>query len=163
MKAKKLALDLGITKEEAEELVDAYLSTYPAVRNFFDEAVAEARALGYAWTILGRRRFLKNIQSNNNLDRWGDERKACNTPIQGTAADVVKMGMLRIQQAGIFQRYGCRLTLQIHDELVLECPPDVAMEARAHIKELMEHPLPTDLEVPLTVSMGGGSNWSDAH
>jgi DNA polymerase-1 len=164
MKEKKLAHDLDITPDEALEIMDMYMDTYPAVRGFFEEAVAETQECGYAWTILGRRRFLGNILSENEMDRWGDERKATNSPIQGSAADVVKMAMIKCHYEGnLYYRFGCKMLLQVHDELMFECPEETTKEASAVIKELMEHSLPTDLAVPLTTSMGIGTNWSDTH
>lgn len=163
MKEKKLAHDLGIEVEEAVGLINAYLETYPAVRNFFNEAVEEARLCGYAWTMLGRRRFLQNILSNNDWDRFADERKACNTPIQGSAADFVKVAMLQLDAANLDQDYDCHMVSQVHDELLFECNPDSVEEVRPIIRDLMEHPLPTDLAVPLTISMGTGNNWHDTH
>jgi len=145
-------------------LMEAYMETYPAVKGFFEEAVNETRECGYSWTILGRRRFLQNILSDNDMDRWGDERKATNTPIQGSAADVVKMGMLRIFYEGdLEKRFGCKMLLQIHDELMFECPKENTEEVKPIIREMMEHSLHTDLAVPLTISMGVGKNWSETH
>jgi len=164
MKERKLARELGISVDDAAAIIDAYINTYPAVAAFFDEAVNEARECGYAWTILGRRRFLPHILSDNEMDRWADERKAVNTPIQGTAADVVKMGMLRLHYEGeLERRFGCKMLLQVHDELVFECPKENTEAVKPIIREMMEHPLPTDLAVPLTISMGVGRNWSEAH
>jgi DNA polymerase-1 len=144
--------------------MQAYMNTYPAVRNFFDEAVEDTQATGYSFTVLGRRRFLPDIISHNNMDRWKAERQSCNTPIQGSAADVAKMAMIRCYYEGdLERRFGCRMLLQIHDELMFECPPETVDEAKPVIKEMMEHSLPTDLAIPLTVSMGVGRTWAETH
>jgi len=164
MKEKKLARDLGISVGEATDLMKAYMDRYPAVKGFFDEAVEETRDTGYSFTILGRRRFLGDIIAEDEMTRWGAERRACNTPIQGSAADVVKMAMLRCYYEGdLERRFGCKMLLQVHDELMFECPQETAEEVQPIIKEMMEHSLPTDLDVPLTVSMGIGKSWADTH
>jgi DNA polymerase-1 len=164
MKEKKLARDLDITVQEATDLMAAYMARYPAVKGFFDEAINETRATGYSFTVLGRRRFLPNIITEDEMLRWGAERQSSNHPIQGSAADVVKMAMLRCFYEGDLEhKYGCKMLLQIHDEVIFECPPETVEEVKPIIREMMEHSLPTDLDVPLTVSMGVGKNWAETH
>jgi DNA polymerase-1 len=164
MKERKLARDLGITVEEAQTLMEAYLDTYPAVKNYFDEAVADARATGYAFTVLGRRRYLPDVISNDDMHRWQAERQVGNSGIQGSAADVVKMAMNRCFYEGdLEEKYGCKMLLQIHDELMFECPPENVEAVKPIIKEMMEHSLPTDLATPLTISMGVGNSWAETH
>lgn len=162
MKENKLARQLGITKDEAKDLIEAYLGTYPAVQGFYDTAIAETQATGFSFTLLGRRRYHPSINSSNAMDRWSEERKAVNNNIQGTAADAVRLAMLRISGAGLDKKYGCHMLLQIHDELMFECPEETAKEAMAEVKEIMEHPFPSDLVVPLNVSIGIGSAWNKA-
>lgn len=164
MKENALARRLKCTKEEAIKLTEKFMGTYPAVKSFFDETVKETRSCGYSFTVLGRRRFLPDIVSKNEMDRWGAERQATNQPIQGSAADVVKMAMIRCYYEGdLEKRYGCRMLLQVHDELMFECPTENAEEVKPIIKEMMEHSLPTDLATPLTISMGVGKSWAETH
>ncbi len=162
MKENKLARQLGITKEEALDIINAYLGTYPAVQGFYDAAIEETRRTGFSFTLLGRRRYHPSINSPNAGDRWSEERKAVNMQIQGTAADAVRLSMIRIWRAGLDKKYGCRMLLQIHDELMFECPKETVAEARAEITAIMEHPFPTDLAVPLEVSIGSGPSWNKA-
>lgn len=162
MKENNLARRLGCTKEEAVDLIDAYLARYPAVAHFYEEAIQETRYKGYSWTIFGRRRFHPEIWSKSNLERFQAERQAVNNQIQGTAADVVRVAMLRCDAARLDLRFDCHMLMQIHDELVFECPEALADEALPVIKNLMEHPLPHDLAVPLTVSLGKGHAWNTA-
>lgn len=167
MKEKKLANDLtaaGVptSPEEAAVLIETYLDRLPAVKRFFVDAVEEARYTGFAYTILGRRRFLPEILSENNMERFQAERQSGNCQIQGTAAEVAKMAMIHCYNAGLDKKYGCDMEIQVHDELMFECPTETAQEAGEEITEHMEHPLPTDLAVPLTISMGKGRSWCDA-
>ena len=162
MKENKLARALGITKEEAKKLIEAYLSTYPVVSAFYATAIEETRQTGYSFSVLGRRRFHPGIHSDNAMDRWSEERKAVNLSIQGSAADVVRLAMLKISSARLDLKYGCHMLLQIHDELVFECREETTEAAMVEIKEMMEHPFLTDLAVPLTVSIGSGHSWLEA-
>jgi len=162
MKENKLARQLGISKEEAKSIIDAYLGTYPAVSAFYETAIDETRATGYSFTLLGRRRFHDGILSDHAPDRWGEERKAVNNQIQGTAADAVRLAMIRVSEANLEEKYGCKMLLQIHDELMFECPAETAERARDEIRAIMEHPFPTDLLVPLDVSIGIGPSWNKA-
>lgn len=168
MKADKLSRSIKKTKQQAQQYIDQYMARYPAVSNFFKQAVQTARETGYSFTLLGRRRFLPEIQSINDMDRWQAERQACNTVIQGTAADVAKMAMINCDEANLEYQYGCRMLLQVHDELVFECPINMVGDlknellAMSEIKDWMEHPFPTTLEVPLSVSIGKGPSWLHA-
>lgn len=162
MKENKLARQIGTTKEEAKEIMDRYMARYPAVKDFYAAAIEETRQTGYAFTIQGRRRFLPEIASHNTYDRYQAERQAVNAQIQGTAADVVKMAMLLCDDAQLDKRYGAVMLLQVHDELVFQCPKESAVEAKAEIKEWMEHSLHDDLIVPLDVSIGIGASWAQA-
>ena len=162
MKAKKLARSLKCTEQQAEQKMQAYKSRYPAVTQFYDKAINDCRQTGFAFTVLGRRRFLPAIQSRNSGDRWQAERQAVNTVIQGSAADVVKMAMILCHQSGMKRRYGLQMNLQVHDELMFECPKETIEEAMMEIQDYMEHPFPTDLAVPLTTSKGKGDSWASA-
>jgi DNA polymerase-1 len=162
MKEGKLARQLGITKEAAKAIIDAYLGTYPAVQEFYDAAIEETRETGYSFTLLGRRRFHPSIHSYNTMDRWSEERKAVNNQIQGTAADVVRMAMINCSRANLDKKYGCKMLLQVHDELIFECPTETRAAAQAEIKQIMEHPFFDDLKVPLEVSIGSGPSWNQA-
>lgn len=162
MKENKLARQLGISKEEAKALIESYLNTYPAVSEFYKTAIEETKTTGFSFTLLGRRRFHPAIHSGNSLDRWSEERKCVNLQIQGTAADAVRLAMIKVSKARLDLKYGCHMLLQIHDELMFECPEATAEAARDEIKELMEHPFRTDLKVPLNISIGIGPAWNKA-
>lgn len=162
MGANKLARQLGITKDEADEKIDRYKTMYPAVGAFFEEAVHEAELTGYAFTLLGRRRNLPEMRSSSNRERAEGERKAVNTPIQGTAADVCRMAQIHIENMDFEKQYGCRMLMQVHDELVFECPTENVDVVMPQLVELMEHPFPQDLDVPLEVSAGKGASWGVA-
>lgn len=158
----KLANDLGIMVAEAIEKIALYKKTYPAVTRFYEEAVNVARQTGYAFTILGRRRNLPGIASSRRDERARAERQAINVEIQGTAADVMKMAQINLDKAGLDYRYGCFSLLNIHDELIHECPDETAEMAQKEITEWMESPFYLDLDVPLTVAAGRAQNWQDA-
>lgn len=158
----KLANDLGITKEEAIAKIALYKKTYPAVSKFYEECVAITRETGYAFTILGRRRNLPGIASSRNDERARAERQCINLEIQGTAADVVKMAQINLDMAELDRRYGCIALLNVHDELIHECPKETAEEAQKEITQWMEQPFFIDLDVPLTVASGRGANWQVA-
>lgn len=168
MKAGKLAGRLGCTKIEAQAKIDKYMATYPAVTRFYDDAINDARKTGYSFTLLGRRRFLPEIISQNEMERWQAERQAVNTVIQGTAADAAKMAMVNIFESGLLEEFGAKMRSQIHDELIHTCPRGTVGDLKGNrkamfaIKEMMEHPFPTDLDVPLAVSIGRGASWLNA-
>jgi len=162
MKENKLAASIGCSIEEAKDSIERYMDTYPAVRQFYAEAIEEARSTGYAHTLMGRRRYLPDILSNNEMDRWGAERKAVNLQIQGSAADACRMAMLYCDYSGLDTRLGCHMLLQVHDELVFECPDEHVEEASGIIRDCMEHPFPTDLAVHLATSGGSGHSWMEA-
>jgi len=156
-----LAQRLRIPRREAADLIDAYFKLYPKVRAYMDAAVDRARAAGHAVTKLGRRRTLRDINSRNATARQAAERDAINTPIQGTAADLVKVAMVRVARALKREGLKAKLILQIHDELLFDAPRDEAERVAALAKREMEGAL--DLGVPLEVSVGIGRNWLDAH
>jgi DNA polymerase-1 len=153
-----LAKQLGIDRKEAERYIHAYFERYSGVRKFLDATVAEVRRAGYAFTLSGRRRPIPDMNSRNPNARNFAERTAVNTPLQGTAADLIKLAMIRID-AALAKMQG-RLLLQVHDELVLEAPPEEVTPLRALVKAEMENVI--RLDVPLLVDVGAGDNWRDA-
>ena len=156
-----LAQRLGIARHMADGLIKAYFEMFPGVRRFMDSTIARARADGYVTTILGRRRPLRDIVSRNATVRSAAERNAVNTPVQGSAADLVKLAMVRVHAALRERNLRSRLVLQIHDELLLDCPAAEVAEVSTLVKDAMENALP--LAVPLKVDVGSGANWLDAH
>jgi DNA polymerase-1 len=151
-----LAKRLDITRQEAARFIEAYFKRYERVRSFMDETLTHARRLETVRTLFGRQRLLPNIRSSNGMLRAAAERIAQNTPIQGTAADLLKLAMIRLREPVV---PGARMVLTVHDELVFEVPADRVGEARERIREAMEtvHPL----DVPLEVDVGSGVNWGD--
>lgn len=158
----KLAASLGVTQREAEAKIEQFLNAYPAVKRFTDEAVAETLRTGYAFTMLGRRRNIPQIASRNRADRSRAERLAVNTQIQGSAADVVKMAQVMYDKLEFENLYGCKMLLQVHDELVFECPVEVSEFMCKEIKDIMHWPFPKELRVFLDVDGGPGDSWGAA-
>ncbi len=156
-----LAKDIGVTRKEADEYIKGYLNTYANVRQYMDRAVKEAKESGYCETIFGRRRYLPELRSSNaNLRSFG-ERVAMNMPIQGTAADIIKLAMIRVSRRLKAEQMQSRLILQVHDELIVEAPADEAERAAAILKEEMQGA--ANLTVPLEVDANTGATWYDAH
>lgn len=158
----RLAGQVGISLDEAKKLIEQYMAAYPAVQKFFDEAVKETEQSGYAFTILGRRRNVPEIRSYQRNEQAQGRRIALNTQIQGSAADAAKMAQINLDKVNIEGRYGCRQLLQVHDEIVFECPHDVVDEVMPEIIDLMEHPFSQDLAVHLAVDHGRGTSWGQA-
>ena len=156
-----LSQRLGIPRHDAADLIGAYFRMYPKIRVFMDKAVEDARRTGYAATALGRRRTLRDISSRNATARQAAERDAMNTPIQGTAADLIKLAMVRVDRALKRERLAAKMVLQIHDELLFDVPRDEAEAVAAIAKREMSSAM--DLGVPLEVSVGTGDNWLAAH
>ena len=152
---------LSITQTAAKEIIEKYFATYKQVKNFMDDSIAKAKEKGYAETLLNRRRFLRNINSNNRVVRQFEERVAINMPIQGTAADMIKLAMINIHHELRKGKYKTKMVLQVHDELVFDAHKDEIKEVTPMVKELMENALP--LNVPVHVDTGVGDNWLDAH
>ncbi len=155
-----LAQSLGIDRKEADLYIRRYFERYVGVREFIDKTIAEVRQSGVAKTMLGRRRPIPDMQSRNPSARSFAERTAVNTPLQGTAADIIKLAMIRIHHLLEQKKMQTRMLLQVHDELVFEAPPGELAEAEALIKHEMETVYP--LSVPLTAETGHGLNWRDA-
>lgn len=162
MKSKKLAGNLGVSIEEAEEVIEAYMARYPTVKNFYASSIDVCKAKLKAFTLIGRRRYLPEINGYNTYERWQAERQAVNTVIQGSAADAARLAMIACDEAELEYHYGADMLLQVHDELMFQCPEETAKEADAEIKQWMEHPFATDLEVELTCAGGIGPNWDEA-
>lgn len=156
-----LASRLRVPRKEAQALIDAYFAQYPAVRAYMERSVAEARARGYAQTLFGRRRAVPEIGSRNATTRNAAERVAINMPIQGTAADIIKFAMVRIDRELRAHGLRARMTLQIHDELLFDVPDDELEAVKPLVRDAMEGVI--DLPVPLSVSLGAGSDWLSAH
>lgn len=153
---------LSIPRKEASELIDGYFSSYPKVKAYMDKVIAEAREKGYVETILGRRRYLKDIHAGNAVVRGYAERNAVNAPIQGSAADIIKLAMVRISERLEKEALGAKMILQVHDELNFSCPKAELDRLSVIIREEMEGVCPS-LSVPLTVDIGSGDNWLQAH
>jgi DNA polymerase-1 len=155
-----LSQQLGIDTEEARRLMEEYFERFGGVRTYLGTVVEQARRTGYTETILGRRRYLPDLTSDNRQRREMAERMALNAPIQGSAADLIKVAMLRVHEA--LERAGLRsrLLLQVHDELVLEVAPGELADVEALVREHMSHAWP--LRVPLDVSVGVGHSWHEA-
>ena len=156
-----LAQRLGISRTEAKKLIDDYFAAFPAIRSFIDDTVASARENGYVETLFGRRRYLPDISSRNATVRALAERTAVNAPIQGTAADIIKMAMINVDRKMREAGLKSRMVLQIHDELLFDTVHDEIDTLMSIVKEQMEHV--TELSVPLTVECNYGKNWLEAH
>jgi DNA polymerase-1 len=157
-----LAQRLGIGRSEAKEIIDNYFKKYPGIRKYIDDTIASTRKKGYAETLLGRRRYFTNIKSNNHNLRSADERAAINMPIQGTAADMLKIAMIKVDKAMTRENLKSLMLLQVHDELVFEVYPDELDRMKAIIKNEMENALKLG-EIPVAVDIGVGKNWYEAH
>jgi len=155
-----LASALGIPKHEAEKYIKAYFARYSGVKTFIEATIAEVRAKGYAETLFGRRRPIPDMDSRNPNARSFAERTAVNTPLQGSAADLIKLAMIRIQALLAEQKFASRMILQVHDELVFEAPPDEVETLQRMVKHEMESA--RQFAVPLVVDTGVGDNWRDA-
>ena len=156
-----LSNQTDLTRSESKELIDTYYKTYPKLRNYMSEQVDFARENGYVSTVLGRRRYLKDINSSNAVVRGAAERNAVNAPIQGSAADIIKIAMIKIHQKIKDKDLKTKMLLQVHDELVFDVYKSELEEVQELIKSEMEHAF--KLDVPLDVEVGLGDNWLDAH
>lgn len=152
---------LGVTQQHAKDIIQTYFSTFKRVKNYMDDSVEKARSKGFAETLLGRRRFLRNINSNNRVVRQFEERVAINMPIQGTAADMIKLAMINIHNEIKLQKMKSRMLLQVHDELLFDAHKSEVDDLKVLVKDLMENAMP--MAVPILVEVGTGDNWLDAH
>ena len=156
-----LSNQTSLSRAESKELIDAYYESYPRLKNYINEQIDKARELGYVQTVLGRRRYLKDINSQNAMVRSGAERNAVNAPIQGSAADIIKIAMINIHKKLTQENWKSKMLLQVHDELVF----DVHLSELEKIKPMIKHEMENafTLSVPLEVEMGNGKNWLEAH
>ena len=157
---KRLSLQIDSDIKTAREYIEKYFARYSKVKNYFEETINFTRENGYIETILNRKRYLKDINSKNFILRSANERAAINTPIQGSAADVIKLAMIDINRDKELQHYA-RLVIQVHDELVFECKKDKVEYVSKKVKNYMENSI--KIKVPLKVDIKKGQSWSDAH
>lgn len=155
-----LSQNLGITRKEAKRFIDDYLNSFPKVKEYMDNIVKEAKAQGYVETLLHRRRYIPDITSRNFNLRSFAERIAMNTPIQGSAADIIKLAMVNYDREVQNTDFHAELLLQVHDELIFEVPKDEVDAFSEFITDVMDHAL--DLDVPLEVESSYGDTWYDA-
>ncbi len=155
-----LSRNTGVSRAEAEQFIKTYFRKYPGVKRFMEESASEGARKGYAETLLGRRRYLPELQSPKAMVREFGKRAAMNTPIQGTAADIIKLAMVRVDEALRREGLRSRLILQVHDELLLECPPEEAEQAAGLLRTAMEQVI--TLKVPLVAEVHQGKNWYEA-
>ncbi|HBS84971.1 MAG: DNA polymerase I [Bacteroidetes bacterium GWF2_38_335] len=156
-----LAQNLNLSRSEAKNLIDSYFESYPKVKEYMDQSIAKARDNGFVETIFNRRRNLQVINSKNPTVRGNDERNAINAPIQGSAADIIKIAMIRIFERFNKENLKAKMILQVHDELDFDVPENELKQVEQIVKEEMENAV--KLAVPLTVETGFGKNWLEAH
>ena len=155
-----LSDDIGVSRYEAKEYINNYLANYRGVRDYMKQVVEDARSIGYTKTMYGRRRYIPELSSSNFNIRQGAERIALNTPIQGTAADLIKLAMIRVDQALKANYPEAKLILQVHDELIVECPEEIAEAVAKLVSTQMEQV--AELHVPLLAEAKWGKSWYEA-
>ncbi len=155
-----LAQDLQISMKESKAIIEDYLGSFPKVRDYMKAVVADAKEKGYVMTLLGRRRALPELAASNFQLRAFGERAALNTPIQGTAADIIKLAMIRVYKRLKAENLSAKLILQVHDELIVEAPLEEAKQAGNILREEMEQAF--SLKAPLVADMHSGKSWFDA-
>jgi DNA polymerase-1 len=156
-----LAQRLDISRKEAKEIIDGYFESYPKVKEYMENAVSSARDKGYVETAFGRRRFLRDISSQNAVARGVAERNAINAPIQGSAADIMKLAMIEIRRRFNEEGIASKMILQVHDEVIIDTLNSEVDKVREIVCSSMESV--ADLAVPLTAEAGTGKNWLEAH
>jgi len=156
-----LSQRLGIARGEAAGIIEAYFEQYPGVKAYMDNTVSQAKDSGYVETLTGRRRYIRDINSSNAMVRGAAERTAINTPIQGTAADMIKLAMTGVEVSLREQQLQSRMILQVHDELIIDVQRDEEDAVRELVSRQMQDALP--LKVPIVVDIGTGDNWLEAH
>jgi len=161
MSAFGLAKQLNVSRTEAKEFIEAYFRQYPTVQNFMDETLEKARIHGYVETLLGHRVYVHDINSSNGMQKAYAERTAINAPLQGSAADIIKVAMIHLQTKLKKECPQAHLIMQVHDELIVECPKDVIALVSQMMRETMESAV--QLEVPLVADIAFGTSWFDAH
>jgi len=159
MGARGLAQSVGFSRSEAQAFIDAYFERFPSVRNYIQRTLARAREAGFVTTLMGRRRYLPDLNSGNRMLRTAAERMATNAPLQGSAADLIKLAMVRVSRPLAEAQIPARLLLQVHDELIFEATPDGLDRLRAEAKSAMEGV--ATLRVPLVVDFKSGPNWGE--
>jgi DNA polymerase-1 len=157
----RLSQELDISMKEAKEIIDTYFETYPKIKSFIDETLLSAFELGYVETLFGRRRYANGLKSSNKNTIKAEQRACINMPIQGTAAELIKIAMINLHKKLIELKLKSKMILQIHDELLFEVPKDEIEIIKSLVKEEMENAM--DLIVPLKVDCDYGKNWLEAH
>jgi DNA polymerase-1 len=157
----RMSNELEISRSEAAELIANYFATYPGIRNYIDDTLEFAREHKFVQTLFGRKRPIPDIDASNRMSREGAERVATNMPIQGTAADIIKLAMVKVNDRMEAENMSSKMILQVHDELVFEVLEDELDKLRALVKETMESAV--QLDIPLTVDIGVGDDWLEAH
>ena len=152
-----LAEQLGMSRKKAKQYIDQYLEKYSGVKNFMDNIVASAKEHGYVETLFHRRRYIPELSSNNYIVRQFGSRAAMNTPIQGTAADIMKIAMINVYKKLKEEKLDAKLILQVHDELIIECKEEIKEQVKDILKECMENA--AKLDVPLKVEVSEARNW----
>jgi DNA polymerase-1 len=148
-----------LTREEAELFIGTYFTRYPGVKNYIENTKRQASALGYVQTVLGRRRYIPEINSTNRLTRESAERMAINMPVQGTSADIIKIAMVNLSREMARRGLKTMMTLQVHDELVFEAPPPEMEIMKQLVQEIMPNAM--KLSVPLKIDIKAGPNWGE--
>jgi DNA polymerase-1 len=156
-----LSQRLSIPRKEAAEIIDSYFEQFPGIKSYMDSCIVKARENEYVETILGRRRYLRDINSRNFTLRGFAERNAINAPIQGSAADLIKLAMINIQNWIKSENLQSRMTMQVHDELVFDVKEEELELVKEKVREFMQNAI--QLSVPLEVGIGIGDNWLEAH
>jgi DNA polymerase-1 len=156
-----LAENLAISRTEAKELIENYFEQYGSIKSYMEKEINFAREHGYVETLMGRKRWLKNITSNSQMERAFAERNAINAPIQGSAADMIKVAMINIHNELKSMNIKSKMILQVHDELVFDVYKPELELIKPIVEKHMQHALP--LKVPVEVGMGTGINWLEAH
>jgi DNA polymerase-1 len=153
---------LNIPRKEAAAIIENYFAKYPRIKAYMDESIEIAREKGYVETMMGRRRYLRDINSSNHTVRGFAERNAINAPIQGSAADMIKIAMIHIHHDFKNKKLKSKMLLQVHDELVFDVSMDELEIVKPIIENRMKNAIPT-LTVPIEIEMGIGRNWLEAH
>jgi DNA polymerase-1 len=158
-----LADNLGISRTEAKEIIDNYKKEFAGIQKFMDDTINFARAHGYVQTLMGRKRWLRDIASGNFTVRAFAERNAINSPIQGSAADMIKLAMIKVHAALSSSGLKSKMVLQVHDELVFDAVKEEVDELKALILDCMQTAMPLPNDVPVVAEVGMGDNWLLAH
>ena len=155
-----LADDLGISRAQAQDYIDRYLASYPGIDAYLKQTIADAYETGYVTTLFGRKRYIPELSGKNKMQQKFGERVAMNSPIQGTAADIIKLAMIRTHKMLAESGIDARLILQVHDELLIVAHRDCAKQAEAILRDAMENAV--SYSVPLTVDIHTGNTWFEA-